>query len=113
MPTPTSLCALPGNFFVTLTGTWDGNAVFSQFSPDSNATNPSTFVGFLGLDPDGYSESTYDSHSNGGPNGILAVITEGTPNPGGPETPEPSTMILLGTGLLALVGFGRKASTRR
>ena len=95
-------CANVGNFIVTFTATWNGQSVFSQFSPTSNATG--SFVGWEGLDPSGNSETAYDSHS-GSPNccsinGQLAVIDLGTPPP--VNVPEPLSAALLGLGIAGM-----------
>src|ERR1035437_4317034 len=68
--------ALVGNFDVTFKGNVFGNGytgqlVSSYFSPTFNYTGG--FVGWEGLDPSGYSESTYDLH-NGVATGTLAQI---------------------------------------
>lgn len=102
--TSSSLCGQPGNFYVTLKGMWNGKSIYSQFSPNTNATGG--FVGWEGLDQDGYSETMYDSHSNGGPNGVLANIYVGTPPP--LTTPEPGTIVLLLTGAVGLLGVARR-----
>ena len=102
--TVSSLCGIPGNFYVTLTAMWNGQPIYSQFSPNTNATGG--FVGWEGLDQDGYSETSYDSHSNGGPNGVLANIYVGTPPP--LNTPEPGTFVLLGSGLFGLLGVAKR-----
>jgi len=100
----TSYCADTGNFYVTFTALWNGTPIYSQFSPTDNATN--SFVGWEALDPNGWSETTYDSHNNGGPNGVLANIYVGTPPP--ITTPEPGTLMLLGTGFVAFAGAMRR-----
>lgn len=106
------LCSDVGNFYVTFTAMWNGQPIYSQFSPDptlAGAGNAAgVFVGWEGLDPTGLSETIYDSHSNGGPNGVLANIYAGTPPPVG-GVPEPSSLVLLGTGL---IGIGTRAWKR-
>lgn len=92
-----------GNFSVTFTavvsgGVYDGQAVYSVFSPNSNATGG--FVGWEGLDPNGYSESPlYDVHT-GVVTGDLANIDLGVPPPAVPE-PANLALMLLGVGMLA------------
>lgn len=97
-------CAYVGNFYVTFAAQWNGQSIYSQFSPADNATG--TFIGWEGLDPNGLAETIYDDHSSGGPNGVLANIYEGTAPPIG-ETPEPTPFLLLGTGLVGLAVFTR------
>lgn len=94
-------CAQVGNFKVAFNatvvgGAFNGQHVGSSFSPTTNYT--SGFVGWEGLDPNGWSESNYDVHS-GSITGTLAVITLGTATLG---VPEPSTwaMMVLGVGAL-------------
>lgn len=103
-----------GNFSVIFTalvsgGIYDGKAVYSVFSPNSNATGG--FVGWEGLDPNGYSESPlYDVHT-GVVTGDLANIDLGTPPPPVPE-PANLSLMLLGIGLAA-AGFRRRTLRNR
>ncbi len=100
-----------GNFSVTFTaivsgGAFDGKAVFSVFSPTSNATGG--FVGWEGLDENGFSESPlYDVHT-GIVTGDLANIDLGVPPVGG--VPEPSTWAMM---ILGLAGVGFMAYRRK
>jgi hypothetical protein len=104
-------CATPGNFDVTFTAMWNGQPIFSQFSPD-NTQGPGNaagaFVGWEGLDPTGLSETVYDNHS-GAVSGVLANIFVGTPG-----VPEPSTwaMLLVGFAGLGYAGYRRGAKAR-
>lgn len=100
------LCSQVGNFNVTFTATisgglFDGMAVFSVFSPNSNATGG--FVGWEGLDQTGWSETGFDEHT-GSLTGTLAEIKLGTPPVG---TPEPATWGLM------LLGFGTMGAALR
>jgi hypothetical protein len=93
-----ALCSPVGNFSVTFTatisgGTFNGDPVFSVFSPTTNFTGG--FVGWEGINQDGVSESVFDEHS-GSFSGTLAIVQIGTP----PATPEPSTWAMM------LIGFG-------
>lgn len=108
-----SLCAFVGNFKVTFTatisgGTFNGDPVFSVFSPTNNFTGG--FVGWEGLNPDGLSETTFDQHS-GVLSGTMAIVQIGTPPPG---TPEPSTwaMMVIGFGGLGYAAYRAKKSAK-
>jgi hypothetical protein len=114
-------CADTGNFYVTLTATWNnpayglgGTEIYSQFSPGEDpygignacGNTSSCYIGWEGLDPNGWSETANDDHSSGGPNGVLADIYVGSPPPVG-TTPEPGTLLLFGSGL-AMIGLLRR-----
>lgn len=100
------LCAQVGNFSVTFTAMWNGQPIYSVFSPTTNATG--TFVGWEGLDPNGWSENPlYDVHT-GSLTGVLANIYVGTPPTG---VPEPGALGMFGLGTLMLglfVGLRRR-----
>ncbi len=99
-PINAGLCADVGNFSVTFTAIWNGNSIYSVFSPHVNATG--SFVGWEGLNPAGLSEDpNYDVH-NGTVGGTLAYIDVGTP----PQLPEPGTLWLMALclGILGLSG---------
>ena len=95
--------AQPGNFQVTISaiisgGVYDGQHVFSQFTPANNATGG--FVGWEGLNPAGFSESPYDIHSGGFTNDLADIYLGDAPPPG---VPEPSIWALM-IGGVAMTG---------
>lgn len=97
-PVNSGLCAQIGNFSVTFTAKWNGQPIYSVFSPTSNASG--AFVGWEGVDPSGWSEDpTYDVHT-GSLTGTLAYIYEGTP----PSVPEPGALGMFGLGAI-MVGL--------
>lgn len=91
------LCAQVGNFGVTFTAMWNGQPIYSVFSPATNASGG--FVGWEGIDPNGWSENPlYDVHT-GSLSGVLAYIYEGTPPS---EVPEPGALGMFGVGMLMM-----------
>lgn len=105
-PVNAGLCNDVGNFYVTFTAIWNGQAIYSQFSPTTNATGG--FVGWEGLNPDGLSEDpTYDVH-NGTLNGTLAYIDVGTP----PPLPEPDMLALM-AGCMGALALARRYAAKR
>lgn len=96
----TTYCENPGNFYVVLTALWDGTPIFAQFGPDNTVfpgNAAGTFVGWEGLDANGYGETIWDNHT-GPESGVLANIYVGTPT-----VPEPATWAMM---LLGFVGLG-------
>ena len=105
-PVNAGLCAQIGNFSVTFTAMWNGQPIYSVFSPTTNASGG--FVGWEGIDPNGWSENPlYDVHT-GSLTGVLANIYVGTPPTG---VPEPGAIGMFGLGTLMLglfVGLRRR-----
>jgi len=96
-------CADVGNFDTLISGTVGSTPIASDFSPSNTqdgGNQAGMFVGWEGIDPNGWSESTYDAHSGTTP-GVLAYIYTGTT---GKQTsvPEPLSISLFGAGLGAL-----------
>ena len=104
-PINPGLCADIGNFDVTFTAIWNGQPIFSVFSPDNNATG--SFVGWEGVDQAGLSEDPCCDVHTGSLTGTLAFIDVGVP----PTLPEPATLSLLGASLAAL-GFIRRRKAK-
>lgn len=108
-PIAASLCGDPGNFGITFTAKWNGQPIYSVFSPASNATGG--FVSFEGLNASGISEDPCCDLHSGSATGVLANIYEGTPPT---TTPEPQALLLFGCGLIGLASVAwRKAKRNR
>ena len=112
----TSICAFVGNFDVSFSALLNGNPISSVFSPDNTqggGNAQGTFVGWLGLDQDGLSETLFDVHTDTFP-GTLANIFTGTNQSGGGGTrvPEPATIALVAAGLGALGMTRRRRKAR-
>lgn len=98
-PISAGLCGDPGNFGITFTAKWNGQPIFSVFSPASNATGG--FVPFEGLNTSGISEDPCCDLHSGSVTGVLANIYVGTPPT---TTPEPASLLLFGFGLILMAG---------
>ncbi len=109
------ICSFVGNFDVAFAADLGGvgNPISSVFSPDNTQpgfTNAAgQFVGWVGLDPSGLSETVFDAHKASF-DGVLANIFTGTNQSGG-NVPEPASMTLLGAGLGALAVLRRRRKT--
>jgi len=100
-----STAAQPGNVKVLFNATWNGQSISALFSPNSNLTGG--FVGFQGLDQNGFAETSFDNHSPG-VGAHVADIVVGSAS----FTPEPATwaLMLIGAGMM---GAGLRMNRRK
>jgi hypothetical protein len=110
--TLTSLCEFTGNFNVAFSATYLGGPISSDFGQIAFGSN--AFVGWVGLDQDGLSETIFDAHTLTFP-GTLAEIFTGTNQNGGGTTgvPEPGTLALIAGGLGALATARRRRKAKQ
>jgi hypothetical protein len=104
-------CAQTGNFDVTFSADLNGSPITSSFGPTYGQPGfgnvQGAFVGFEGISPQGYSESTYDAHSSTAPGTLADIFTGTSGGQTGTPVPEPSSMALLASALGA-IGFARR-----
>jgi hypothetical protein len=105
--TVTMTAYLPDNTTITLVKAWDIRGFFQGFyggdCPDCYDANQQSWYSFDGLWSNGWESSFIGSETwdiffywDGG----FAITTQ--------TTPEPTSIVLLGSGVLGLIGYGRK-----
>ncbi|MBA2590456.1 MAG: hypothetical protein H0U98_17735, partial [Alphaproteobacteria bacterium] len=90
-----NICAFIGNFDVSFSALLNGNPISSVFSPDNTqggGNAQGAFVGWIGLDQDGLSETLYDVHTDTFPGTLANIYTGTNQSGGGRDVPEPASL---------------------
>jgi hypothetical protein len=83
-----------------------GGAATLQVDEDSNARDMLSFHGFSG---GSVANVTFGLRDNAGDRGfLLRLSVDGTAEPGGSSTPEPASLLLMGTAVTGLLWYGRR-----
>ncbi|HEY2432530.1 MAG TPA: PEP-CTERM sorting domain-containing protein [Vicinamibacterales bacterium] len=83
----------------------DGGSATLQVDEDSNARDLLSFHGFSGGTQ---ADMTFGLRDNAGNRGFLIRFSVDGGDPGGSSTPEPASLLLLGTAVTGLLWFGRQ-----